>query len=391
MTAQDWPQWRGPNRDGIIHSSLPREWPEKLTQKWSTTVGMGHSSPLLSGQKVYTLTRQGEQEVVSCIRFDTGKQVWQDRYPAPYAMNPAATSHGKGPKSTPVLNAGRLFTLGISGILSSYEAESGRLRWRKDFAADFKSTSPLYGSAMSPMVYRGFLIVHTGGHDGGALTAFDAETGRTIWSWKGDGPGYASPIVVELAGTSQIVTQSQNAIIGLSAENGTLLWSIPFTTAYVQNIVTPIVFGQTLIFSGLDKGVTAFRLGQAGGKWKPEKVWENPEVSFYMSTPVLSGDRLFGLSHKRRGQLVALDARTGKLLWATTGREATNAAVLVSGDQLLLLTDDAEFIVAKAGGQGFEQVRRYTVARSPTWAHPVLAGKYLLVKDAETLALWSAD
>jgi outer membrane protein assembly factor BamB len=290
-----------------------------------------------------------------------------------------------------VLHAGRLFTLGISGILSSYEAESGRLLWRKEFTSEFKSTSPLYGAAMSPMVYRGLLILHAGGQDNGALMALDAGTGKTIWSWKGDGPGYASPVLAELAGTSQIVTQSQGAIIGVSAENGTFLWNIPFTTAYVQNIITPVVFGQTLIFSGLDKGVTAFRFGQAGGKWKPEKVWENLDVSFYMSTPVLSGDRLFGLSHKRRGQFVALDARTGKLLWATTGREANNAAVLVSGDQLLLLTDGADLIVAQAGSQGFNEARRYTVARSATWAHPVLAGKQILVKDTDTLTLWSAD
>jgi outer membrane protein assembly factor BamB len=392
VTAQDWPQWRGPGRDGIIPAfTEPKAWPDHLKQKWQISVGTGHSSPLLMKQKVYLFTRQGEQEVVSCINFETGKQIWRNSYSAPYTMNSAATRHGKGPKSTPVLQAGKLVTLGISGILSCYDAENGKLLWRREFGSQFSSTSPLYGTATSPMVERGVLITHVGGDDSGALTALDLETGKTVWSWNGDGPSYASPIIADLAGTRQIVTQSQKNLIGVSVSDGRLLWSIPFTTAWVQNIITPIAYGQTLIFSGLDKGVMAIKLAQSGGKWNAERVWENTDASFYMSTPVLKGDLLLGFSHKNRGRFVALDARTGKTLWATAGREGDNAAVLTSGDKLFLLTSDAELILAKANSSGLEQLRRYSVAQSPTWAHPVLAGKHILVKDAESLTLWSLD
>ena len=392
VTAQDWPQWRGPNRDGNITSfAEPKAWPDQLKQKWQITVGIGYSSPVLVKQRIYLLTRQGEQEVVSCSDFETGKQIWRDTYSAAYTMNAAATRHGKGPKSTPVFSAGKLCTLGISGILSCYDAENGKLRWRREFASQYSGTSPLYGTATSPIVERGLLITHVGGHDSGALTAFDLETGKTVWSWNGDGPSYASPIIVDLGGTRQIVAQSQKYLIGVAVADGKLLWSIPFTTAWEQNIVTPVVFKQILIFSGLDKGVMAIKLGQSGGKWTADKVWENSESSFYMSTPVLNGNLLLGMSHKNRGRFVALDAGTGKTLWATNGREGDNAAVLTSGDKLLLLTSDAELIVAKASSTGFEPLRRYTVAKSPTWAHPVLAGKHILVKDAETLALWSVD
>ncbi len=389
--TQDWPQWRGPHRDGIITSPVHADWPEQLKQRWQVVVGAGHSSPLLVNQRVYLLTRQGDQEVVSCIGFDTGKILWQDKYPAPYTMNRAATSHGKGPKSTPVFDSGRVFTFGISGILSSYDAGSGRLRWRKAFADQFTRTSPLYGASMSPLVDKGLLIVHVGGHDGGALIALSAETGERIWSWGGDGPGYASPIIAELAGVRQVVTQTQSNLIGVSAADGKLLWQIPFTTAYVQNIITPISRKQTLIFSGLDKGVFAVSVNRSSGKWKTDRIWENTDVSFYMSTPVLAGDVLFGLSHKRRGQIVALDAQTGRTLWATEGRGGEYAAVLGAGERLIFLTNDAELIVAKASRAAYEQLRRYTVAKSPTWAHPVVAGKRILVKDAETLTSWSMD
>jgi len=392
LSAQDWPQWRGANRDGTILSyAEPKVWPEQLTQKWQVNVGIGHSSPLLVQKKIYLLTRQGEQEVVTCLDLDTGKQVWRDAYPAPYTMNPVATAHGKGPKATPVFHAGKLFTLGISGILSGYDAGSGKLLWRREVAAEFKTTSPYFGTATSPVVERGLVIAHVGGHDSGALTAFDIASGKTVWNWSGDGPAYASPIVVDLGGARQIVTQSQKNIIGVSVADGKLLWSLPFTTAYVQNIITPILFKDTLIFSGLDKGVMAIRLVPGGGEWKTEKVWENSAAAFYMSTPVLNGNLLFGLSHKNRGQFVALDAATGKTLWTTTGREGENAAILTAGDKLFLLTNNAELIVARVNSTAFEPLRRYTVANSPIWAHPLIMGRNILVKDLENLTSWSLE
>src|SRR5437016_4818451 len=121
--AQDWPQWRGPNRDGVAASfTAPKVWPDKLKTVWKLQVGLGHSSPVFVGRRVYLLSRQEENEVASCFDLDTGKQLWRDSYPTPYMMNPAAVSHGKGPKSTPVVYNNKLYTLGISGILSCYDA-----------------------------------------------------------------------------------------------------------------------------------------------------------------------------------------------------------------------------------------------------------------------------
>lgn len=390
--GQDWPQWRGPRRDGVVTSFVaPKTWPEKLGRIWKVPVGAGHSSPVVVGRRVYLMSRQDDEEVVSCITSDTGRLLWRDRYPAAYTMNPAAFSHGKGPKSTPVVDNGKLFTLGISGTLSCYEAATGKLGWRKEFSKQFKATSPLYGTATSPIVRDGLVIVHVGGHDSGALTAFDAETGEVKWSWTGDGPGYASPIVFETGGTAQIVTQTQKSIAGFSAASGELLWQIPFETEYVQNIVTPVVYKQALIFSGLDKGTIAIRVTKRGEKWETEQLWRNQDVSMYMNSPVVSGDYLFGLSHKRKGQFFCLDARTGQTAWTSNGREGDNAAMLAAGDVLMMLTSDAQFIIARNSASGFHVLKKYTVADSPTWAHPVILGNRVLIKDASSLTLLGLD
>ncbi len=390
LMAQDWPQWRGPNRDGKwLSISEPQTWPDQLTMKWQVNVGTGHATPLLVNGRVYVFARQAEEEeVVLCLDPDSGKQIWRAAYPAPYTMNPVATSHGKGPKSTPLIHAGKLYTLGISGILSCFDAGSGKTLWRREFSGEYKTTSPYYGAATSPIADGGRVIVHVGGHDSGALTALDAETGKTMWSWNGDGPSYASPILASFGGVRQIVTQTQKNIIGVSAADGKLLWSIPFTTAYVQNIITPVLAKDLLIFSGMDKGVTAIRLSQAVGGWQTEKVWDNPAVSFYMSNPVVNGNILYGMSHKSRGQFVALDTETGRTLWTTNGREGENAALSTAGDKLFLLTTDADLIIARAGGGAFEPLKRYSVAKSPTWAQPLITGRMILVKDLDTLTLW---
>src|SRR5712692_9670431 len=268
--AQDWPQWRGPNRDGIAGAfSEPKAWPEKLVLKWKVNVGEGYSSPVVAGGKIYLHTRQGDREVVSCLRPETGEVVWQEGYAAPYTLNPGAARHGKGVKSTPVVADGRIYTFGINGILSCFDAKTGKPQWRKEFG------SPDFGTAMSPLVDRGLLIVHVGTNGHGALTAFDAQTGREKWSWTGDGPAYASPIVAELGGTRQVVTQGQRNVVGVSAATGELLWRIPFSTPYEQNIVTPVVYHENLLFSGLDNGVMSVKVLKRGSEWLAETVWQN--------------------------------------------------------------------------------------------------------------------
>jgi outer membrane protein assembly factor BamB len=394
--AQDWPRWRGANGDGAVAGfTAPKAWPDQLKQRWKIIVGAGHSSPLVVGARIYLHSRQGETEVAAAYDLNTGKTIWQESYPAPYTMNPAATGHGKGPKSTPVFShsngGGKLYTFGITGVLSCYDATKGRLLWRKEFARQFKSTSPDFGAATSPIIDRGLVIIHVGGSNSGALKAFDANTGEEKWSWNGDGPGYATPIVVEIAGKRQIVTQSQQNIIGVLVDNGSLLWKIPFTTAYVQNIVTPIQYKDLLIFSGINKGVFAVRVGWRDNKWVTETVWENKEVSMYMNSPLLAGDLLFGMSHKNKGQFFCLDPASGKTLWTGDPRQGENAAMVIAGNLIFSLTNDADLIVTSVADKGAKVIRKYHVAEKPTWAHPAIVGRNILIKDETGLAMWGLE
>ena len=385
--AADWPQWRGPNRDGVTRDFVaPTTWPATLKETWKTTVGEGHSSPVTSEGRIYVLARQGEDEVVLCLEAPTGKQLWRARYPAAYTMNPAATGHGKGPKSTPVVSGRKLFTFGINGVLSCFDAKSGTLHWRKEFSKQYPNTSPLYGTAMSPIVANGLCIVHAGGHDKGALTAFDIETGTVKWANAEDGPAYSSPVMATLAGEPQLVTYTQSNVLGISAMTGKLLWKMANQVPYDVNSVSPVVYKDLLILSIYEKGVGAIRVSRQGAQWVPQEVWRNAAYESYMNTPVLAGNRLVGFSYKKKGQFFCLDADTGKMLWESSGRMGENAAILNAGDLFLVLTDEAKMFVLKGNATSFAPVKEYQVASSPTWAHPVLLGNRILVKDKTTLA-----
>jgi outer membrane protein assembly factor BamB len=390
LTASDWPGWRGAQHDGVVIEE-PKSWPEKLTLKWKTEVGIGHSSPIEAAGSIYEFARQGDRETVLSMDPANGKIRWKQDYPAPYKMNPAAAPHGEGPKATPLYADGKLFTFGISGILSAFDAETGRPLWRLDFSKQYKEGAPDFGTATSPIFDRGLVIAHVGGEKLGALTAFDAATGAVKWAWSGDSPAYASPIVVELGGVRQVITQSHSNIVGVAADSGKLRWKIPFQTAYDQNIVTPVLYKDALIFSGLDKGVFAVRLKHAGDAWSTETVWENKAVSMYMNSPVLSGDLLFGFSHLKKGQLFCLDARTGATLWTGPPRAGDSAAMLASSTTLFALIPDGQMLIAKVDAKALIEIRRYEVANSPTWAHPVVLSDGVLIKDLKTIARWGIN
>jgi len=382
----DWPQWRGPNRDGRVATfTEPARWPEQLTQRWKVPVGLGHSSPVLVGNRLYVHARQQDTEVVAALDAASGKVLWQDTYPAPYRVNSAAAAHGPGPKSTPVVAGGRVVTLGISGILSALDANTGKVLWRKPAPPE----TPIYGTAMSPAVDGELVIAHVGGHDRGALTAFDAATGAERWKWTGDGPGYGSPIVATFGGVKQIVAETQDNIVSLDAATGQLLWRLQLRTPYTQNSITPVVYRDLLIYSGLENPLTAIRPVKKGAAWTTEKVWENTTSGLYMSSPIVIGATLYGMSNRNRGHFFAVDLASGKSLWATRGREAENAAIVGAGTLLFLLKDDAELVIARASPASFDVVRRYTLAESPTWAHPVIDGNRIFIKDEASLTLWT--
>ena len=385
---QGWPQWRGANRDGAATFIIPKAWPEKLTLKWKVDVGTGYAAPITVGDRVFAFSRQGEDEVMRALEAATGKTIWETKYNASYKPNPAATrTHGTGPKSTPTFADGRLYTLGMTGTVTAFDAATGKQLWQKPGGP----VEPLYHTAMSPLVDRGLVIVHVGGHNNGALTAFDARTGEVKWSWNGDGPAYGSPVAAELAGTRQIVTLTQENLVGISAATGELLWRRPYAVRATRNAVTPIVHGQTIVVSGLGLPVTGFRVVNRGGQWSFEDVWTNNDVTMDMSTGVLIGNSIYGFSPRNSGQFFAIDADTGQTLWLSEPRQGDNAAIVRASDLWFALETDAELVVARANPKQFEIVKRYMVADAATWAQPVLSGNRILVKDVSNISLWTVD
>ncbi len=387
--SADWPQWRGPNRDGAATSWVePKAWPETLTAKWKVPVGIGYATPILVGDRVFVFTRQDADEVLQAIDAATGRPIWQARYPAPFKMSPAADRHGDGPKATPTFNAGKLYTLGMGGVVSAFDAATGKRLWQTGPSA---TPAPLYGTAMSPLVDRGLVIVHVGGHDKGALTAYDPDTGVVKWHWDGDGPAYNAPIAVDLGGTRQVVTFTQDNLIGVAEATGELLWQRPYKTRATQNTVTPIAYGGTLIVSGIDMPVVAIRVTKGASGWTTEDVWSNPDVPLYMTNGVIVGDMLVGMPHKNSGQFFALDAKTGRTLWTSAPRQATNAAMLRVGNQIFALKDDAELLVLSPSRTAFEPLHRYSVADSATWAQPAISRNRIYVKDLNSLAMFTIE
>jgi outer membrane protein assembly factor BamB len=394
LTAQadQWQQWRGPTRDGVVPAAnVPSAWPAKPALKWKQSVGEGYSSPIIDASRVFLHSRQDPEEVVTAFDLASGKEVWRATYRSAFERNPYAKHMAKGPFSTPLAAGGRLFTLGGTAVLSSFDAATGALKWRKDFSKEIDTSKLFTGTATSPIIVDGLLIVLIGDDGGAAVRAFDPATGKEKWTLPVRISAYATPIVVAPSGTGSrhLVTMTGDAFIGFDIASGKLLWSVPFTDEWNENIVTPVLAGDVLVISGARKGTFGYRLERAGGTWTPKQIWHNTDLPMHMSTPVADGPMLYGFSNKRKGQIFCLDARTGRAKWTTEGRGGFNASLLSVGPNLIVLTIDGEMIVIRRTPEKYDEVRRYTLSSSQTWAHPVILKDAIVVRDADSLSVWS--
>jgi outer membrane protein assembly factor BamB len=384
--AEDWTGWRGPRRDGSIAPIAdPGRMPGGLKTVWKVTVGEGHSSPVTSGGKVFLLVRRGEEEAALALDAKSGKEAWRSTYPAPYKPRPEAESHGKWPRATPAVDGGVLFTFGVSGVLSAFDAEAGTVLWRKDFAGEYSPAFPGYGSSASPLIEGDLCIVPVGGGGKGALAAFRKRTGEPVWSAGADGPSYSSPVIAELGGVRQVVVLTKDHVEGVSLD-GKVLWQSPFRTIYDQNICTPVISKDLVIFGGVEQPTRALRISGAGSAWKAEEAWKDADVPLYMNTPVLQDGLLFGMSTKRKGSFFCVDAASGKTMWQSKGAEGENAVLVAAGPLVWAQTTGGELVAFRASGTGFSEVARYRLSGQPTWAHPVLGKDFILVKDSTSLA-----
>src|SRR5215210_5887189 len=229
-TAQEWTQGRGPARDGSVSGkNVPAAWPESLKRTWRVEIGEGYSSPVVAGGRVFVHGRRDPEEIVAAINLADGKILWQQKYQSTFQKNQYAVEMAKGPHATPLVIGNRLFTLGVTGILNAWDTATGKQLWTKDFSNSIDTSKLFCGTAASPLLVNGRLVVQVGSDvHGGQILALNPATGATEWEWKGLGPGYASPVVIETGGSQQIVTMTEGSMVGVDAKNGKELWSVPF-------------------------------------------------------------------------------------------------------------------------------------------------------------------
>lgn len=406
--AQDWPQWRGANRDAkVIGFVAPTTWPQQLTEKWKVVVGDGVATPAVVGDKIYVFTRQDGNEVVRCLDAATGQEIWQDKYETQGVSG--AASQFSGPRSSPAVADGKVVTQGVQGILSCYDADVGKLLWRNE---DYRGSTPRFATASSPILTAGLCIAQLGGQDDGAMVAYDLATGDQTWKWAGDTPSYGSPVLMDVGGTQVIAAPTEQNMVAINVADGRLLWQVPFTQGR-YNAATPIIDGQTLIYAL--QGTTAEKLTLTAEGIETEQLWNNSDATVVFNSPVLKDGLIFGLSGTN--SIFCVRADTGEMAWtapldagapaapsprpkeeAGTGRRGRGGggrggfgSIVDAGSVLFALAPAGRLVVFEPSDKEFQQVASYQVAAGSAYAYPVIAGNRVFVKDSEALTLWTIE
>ena len=405
--SQDWPQWRGANRDAKTTGfTAPKTWPKELAQKWKVTVGQADATPALVGDKLYVFARQGEEEVLRCLDAKDGKEIWSDKYAAQGATGPA--SGHAGPRSSPAVANGKVVTLGVRGTVSCVDADKGKVLWRKD---DFSGAWPKFFTASSPIIADGLCLAQLGGTGNGGVVAYDLPTGDQKWKWTGDAPAYASPALMTVDGVKLLIAETEKSVVALKLADGKQVWEMPFSAQGMSyNAATPIVDGSTLIICGQNRGAKAVKLEKQGDGFTAKELWSNPDNSVQFGTPVLKGGMLVGLSQK--GDFFCVNAQDGKTLWTApsmptaAGAEAPAGggggrgggrgrggygSVVDAGSVLLALTPASELIAFQPSDKAYTELARIKVAGTPTYAYPVIAGNRIFVQDQNSVTLWAIE
>lgn len=390
--AQDWPQWRGPSRDNKVAGfTAPKEWPKELKKGWTTKVGLGDASPALVGDKLFVFTREGGDEIIRCLKTSDGSEVWKDKYASKTPTSPAAGAHA-GTRGSPAVADGKVVTCGAAGIISCLDTD-GKLLWRKD-----SKEYPRFFASSSPLLLDGLAIVCIGSDSKGEMIAYDLAKGDEKWKWSGEGVSYASPVVMTVDSTKMIVTLTKSSVIGVDASNGKLLWKTGFSTRY--NSVTPVIDGPMVICSGPagmgggggKGGTTAFKIEKDGDAFKAKEVWKKDVAAGMYNTPMLKDGLLYGLTASGRGtNLFCMKAETGETLWTDKTARGECGGVLDAGSVLLLFSTDMELVVFKPSDKMYDQIAKYKVASSATWAFPIVAGNRVFVQDQNSVTLWTIE
>jgi outer membrane protein assembly factor BamB len=380
----DWPQWRGPNRDGVsTETGFSTDWPKSGPKKlWSQPAGNGFSSLAVADGRVVTMLQDGADEAVACWEADSGKELWRFRYPCRYV-----NSFGSGPRATPTIAGELVYTVGGTGIMHCLKMQPasavGEAVWRKDLLDEFTASNLEWGVSFSPLVEGDLVYTNPGGGNGNSLAAFDKRTGELKWKALDDAAGYSSPLAVTIGGKRQVLFFTGAGLVSVAPDNGRLYWRFPWTTPHGCNIATPIVVQDYVFIStGYNRGCAVVKIQpQADGSLSPARVYENNKMCNHFASSVRYKDHLYGFNNTF---LTCMNFRTGEVAWKERGFE--KGALLIADGYLIVLGEGGNLAVAKADAEKFEKLAEFQASSKKCWTVPVLANGRLYVRDEEQVA-----
>jgi outer membrane protein assembly factor BamB len=381
--SSDWPQWRGPHRDGVSNEAvdLLTTWPKNGPRVlWKKAIGRGFSSLAIAGGRLFTMseddTPEGLQESIVCWDANTGAEVWRFRYANHYDER-----FGSGPRSTPAVEGGFVYAVGPTGIFHCLRAENGRKVWRYDLMEEFHGRSSHYGVSFSPLVEGNLVYTMPGGPNGNSVAAFDKRTGALVWKALDDPIGYSSPLAVTAAGVRQVLFFTNSSLVSLSPSDGKVFWRFPWITDNGFNIATPVTFGNyVFISSAYGKGCALLQISaNADGTLQAQAVYEHNRMRNHFASSVRHHDHLYGFD---RTDLVCMDVRSGQIVWREQGnRSLQKGSLLIAGNHLIVLGEHGKLALAEATPAGYREQAAFQVSRNKCWTVPAFAGGRLYVRD----------
>jgi len=409
IAADDWPQWRGPERDGVWDETgiVDRFSGDRLEPEWRIDIGSGYSGPTVADGRVYVtdrLTKPKQVERVHCVDEQTGKRIWMHEYDCVYSN----VGYEAGPRASVTVHDGRAYSLGTMGDFFCFDAATGEVHWHKDLDEAYKIRMPIWGIAPAPLIEKDLIIVHIGGEDGASIVAFDRATGKERWRALSDKASYVAPIVIEQGGKRVLVQYTGENVAGLDPQTGKVYWSVPFPPQrMVIGIATPVVADDKLFLTNFFDGSLMLRLNRS--KQAVKELWrragpseqETEALHSIISTPVMRDGYIYGVGSY--GELRCLDAKTGDRVWEDLTAVPRNRWATIhfiergdASDRVWMFNEIGELIIAKLSPSGFEEISRAklidpTRDQLPsrrggvTWAHPAFANKHVFARSDEVL------
>jgi outer membrane protein assembly factor BamB len=376
-----WPDFRGPHRDGRYDSAPIRtDWPSAgLPQLWKQPIGLGYASFVVADGRAYTIEQRRQQEVVSTYDVDTGRELWTHGWDAAFVESMG----GDGPRATPTYHDGRIYALGALGELRCLDGRTGALVWRRNILTDNGAPNVSWGMSAAPLVVDDKVVVLPGGPRGKSVVAYHTTTGEPVWASLDDPQAYTSPMLVTIGGVRQILVVSARRAVGLTVDEGRLLWEYPWVTQMAISVAQPLLLGSDRVFlsASYGHGAAAFEVSRTDAGFTTKTVWENTRMKNKFTSSVLNQGYIYGLDE---AILACLDAATGELKWK--GGRYGYGQVLLASDRLIVLTEDGDVALVKATPERFEQDARFAAIAGKTWNHPVIADGHLLVRNLREMA-----